>query len=144
MYPSRIFRNQYGQGLAATANVPAGQAVAQFDGPIVGFGELPGEEVRYALWIEEGDRWLIPRTSARYLNHSCQPNCQVDENLEVVTLRAVSAGEELTISYNTVDPAACAGNPGEYFWDDRWTFHCRCGAATCQGLIDRYVFSERP
>jgi hypothetical protein len=113
--------------------------VAVFEGPIVPFAEVPEQEIRHVLWLD-GDRWMIPRPPARWINHGCEPNCRVRDRaddptrFDVVTLRAVGAGEELTFAYNRVDRV------GELFsfWHPSWTFECRCGAPTCRGRIDGY------
>lgn len=111
--------------------------MARFEGPLVHtFAEVPEREVCCAIMISE-NTWLIPQSSARYLNHACHPNCRVNDDLEVVALRSVLSGEELTISYNTA-------RPGEVLpaWDERWTFRCACGAADCQGTIDGWVWID--
>jgi hypothetical protein len=99
--------------------------------------EVPPTEVIYVISFEPY-RWLVPRTSARYLNHSCDPNCEFLATRDVVTRRAVAAGEELTISYDWADRTEYTRHPGHYFWDPRWTFACRCRSPRCLGLIDRY------
>jgi uncharacterized protein len=60
---------------------------------------------------------------ARYINHSCDPNCALQTTARaiwVVALRDIRAGEELTHRYN-------------YEYDpERYTdFPCFCGAKNC-------------
>ena len=64
---------------------------------------------------------------ARYINHSCDPNCALQTTARaiwVVALRDIPAGEELTHQYN-------------YEYDpERYTdFPCCCGANNCVGYI---------
>jgi hypothetical protein len=142
---SRLGPNAFGLGLYAAADLPAGAAVERFEGPVVRYGELPESEVRFAILIGE-DRWLIPRGAARHVNHSCDPNCRVDEALRIVTRRPVAAGQELCFAYNWIHPeerAAFARDPARFFWDPRWSFRCRCGEPRCQGTIDRYRLAGR-
>src|SRR4051812_40926069 len=101
MHSSRVIRNAVGLGLAADTDLATGTVVAMFDGPVVPFEEIPESEVPYALLLNDG-RWLVPKTDARYLNHACDPNCAINGELEVETLREVAAGEELTIAYNVL------------------------------------------
>ena len=137
-HPSRAADTPAGRGLVATRDLEAGTVVEIFAGPTTTYDQVPESEVCYALLF--GEEWLLPRTNARYLNHSCEPNAFVSDTREVVTLRRVAAGEELTISYNSVSLAEMITGPApENFWDPRWTFTCRCGSARCIGLIDRYV-----
>ena len=130
----RVVEGPRGRSLVAARALPAGSEVAQFDGPVVAFRAVPAEEVRYVLWIGP-DQWLIPATSARFVNHSCAPNCLVDGDLRVLTSRPVAQAEELAFDY------ALAEDPddAESFWDPRWTFTCQCGSPGCRGVIDRYV-----
>lgn len=55
-------------------------------------------------WGDEGDT-AIALGHANLVNHSYEPNCRYEHDLddgvvELVTLRPVAAGEELTINYN--------------------------------------------
>jgi uncharacterized protein len=67
------------------------------------------------------------RNPARYINHSCDPNCMLQTTgraIWVVALRDIQAGEELTHRYNyAYDPA--------HYTD----FPCFCGATNCVGYI---------
>ena len=125
------------QGLVATADLPAGTAVARFEGPVVPWGEVPAAEICYALLLQ-GDVWMIPASSARYMNHSCAPNCRIDGTLTAVTTRPVAQDEPLTIRYDALTMSDWVRTPQSYFWDDRWSFDCMCGAPECVGRVDRY------
>ncbi len=69
----------------------------------------------YALWDADPNAWA-PQ------NHSCNPNTAFD-GLNVVSLRAISKGEELTIDYAVSMNEASA------------SFTCRCGVVGCRGEI---------
>lgn len=62
---------------------------------------------------------------ARRINHSCEPNCEVQVvrgRIWIVAVRPIAAGEELNYDYG-------------FDYTD-WREHpCRCGAATCPGYI---------
>lgn len=69
--------------------------------------------------------------SARYINHSCKPNCEAVEEegrIFIETLRKIEPGEELTYDYNLV-------------LEERHTpamkkMHaCYCGARRCRGTL---------
>ncbi len=132
---TRIAPASHGLGLLATADLAAGTVVARWMGPIVGAARVPENEVRNVLDLG-GDRFLIPTTEARLVNHSCDPNCAIGPELEVVTTRAVSRHEELTYHYALVSRDELEqARP----WDPRWSFDCRCGSPGCLGRIDRFV-----
>jgi SET domain-containing protein len=67
------------------------------------------------------------RNTARYSNHSCAPNCEVEKTpraLWVVALGDISEGEELTYNYGYgFDP------------DSYQDFPCRCRAKNCCGYF---------
>ena len=73
-------------------------------------------------WDLDGD---VSWNTARFINHSCEPNCAVYDyrgRLWITAKRRIGAGEELTYNY---------GFDLEH-WDDH---PCRCGSATCVGHI---------
>lgn len=125
------------RGLVATEDLAAGEPVARFEGPVVRWRDVPPEEVCYAMLLQDED-WLLPQNEARYINHSCAPNCRVDDSLAVVTTRQVLAGEQITLCYDTMTMAEFVRAPQHYFWDPRWTFDCHCGTPHCVGKVDRY------
>jgi SET domain-containing protein len=65
------------------------------------------------------------RNPARYINHSCDPNCEayiIRGRIWIYSLREIKAGEELTYNYG--------------FDADTWDDHpCRCGSKRCIGYI---------
>ena len=65
------------------------------------------------------------KNTARYINHSCDPNCHTEQygnTIWIVALRDIQAGEELTYNY-------------EYELDDEPAEPCYCGAPHCCGYI---------
>jgi D-alanine-D-alanine ligase len=73
-----------------------------------------GKEV-YVLWDREPAGWT-PQ------NHSCDPNTGFS-GLDIVAIRDIDIGEELTIDYTT-------------FYDEHMTsFNCQCGSPKCRGRI---------
>lgn len=137
---SHVGQNEYGLCLRATRDLDAGVVVAYWEGDVVPFEELPEDEIPYALNLENGG-WMIPSTAVRYVNHSCDPNCLIDDQRRVVTFRPVAAGDELTFSYILVDRGHYERSPENFFWHERFTFDCRCGSPNCVSRVDRYLFS---
>jgi hypothetical protein len=142
LWPSRVAACGAGRGLVASVELAPGAAVERFTGPVLGRAHIPPAEVAYALWLGE-DEWLLPQSAARFINHGCDPNCEIVDDLTVVTTRAVAAGEELTFAYNLADPEEALADPAAFAWDPRWSFACRCGARGCMGRIDGYRLRAR-
>lgn len=68
---------------------------------------------------------------ARWINHSCRPNCVPDEvkgRIFIVTRRAVFKGEELSFDYGLV-----SDEPVSDALKQRYV--CRCGAKKCRGTM---------
>ena len=66
--------------------------------------------------------------TARLINHSCNPNCEVDGKglkLWIFSLRDIKKGEELSYDY------------GFSFDEDYKQFPCKCGSKNCCGYIVR-------
>jgi SET domain-containing protein len=68
---------------------------------------------------------------ARFLNHSCDPNCEVvndDGRLFVEAVRTIQPGDELTYDYNLTRAAEDTAAIERIF-------ACVCGAASCRGTM---------
>ena len=68
---------------------------------------------------------------ARFINHSCNPNCEavIDRSrIFIYAIKPIAAGEELAYDY-------------QYEWRDDYTdedvklYVCKCGAPNCRGTI---------
>jgi len=65
------------------------------------------------------------KNTARYINHSCDPNCQAEQinnTIWIVAIKDIQDGEELTYNYG-YDDNEYENNP------------CNCGAKNCCGYI---------
>lgn len=73
----------------------------------------------------------VDGNDARFINHACDPNCEVilvGKRLHVEAVRALQQGEELAYDYNLTR------TPEDSPEDER-LFACRCGGATCRGTM---------
>ncbi len=82
----------HGQGLFAARKMPADTVVGLLEGRIV------KREGTYVMWIS-ATKGLRITNDFRFINHSDKPNVALYDE-EVVTLRAVKKGEELTHNYD--------------------------------------------
>ncbi len=76
----------------------------------------------------------IGGSDARYINHSCDPNCETviaRRRVYIHALRDIEPGEELHYDYWYVTDES-------YTLDDlKRIYPCRCGAADCRGTLAR-------
>lgn len=120
----------HGTGMFATRACCAGERVIEYLGERINKEESlrrceNGNQFIFYLdeqWnLDGGVEW----NPARFLNHSCAPNCDaewIDGHIWMVARRAIVAGEELTFNYG-YDLAEFREHP------------CRCGSANCAGYI---------
>jgi SET domain-containing protein len=138
--PAVIVRNsKTGLGVFAAKPLNPMTRTVQFSGPVSAIEDVPAQQLNYILRASR-DLYLTPETDARYVNHSCDPNCYIDNDLYIVTRYAIPEGTELTISYNRISETEARdwGN----FWHQAWSFQCRCGSDRCYGLINKYITDE--
>lgn len=126
-----------GLGLFAQLNISAGEIIAEYSGERISKTESNhrcSEGNPFIFYLDEqfdldGN---VESNPARFANHSCSPNCEVEHRegrLLVVAQRAIAAGEELTYNYG-YDPADYREHP------------CNCGAESCAGFILAAEFHE--
>ena len=68
----------------------------------------------------------VSYNTAKWINHSCNPNCEVeiiDDHIWIIALRDIKAGEELSYNY------------GYETIDDFEDHPCKCGSDDCVGYI---------
>jgi len=124
-----IDKTSYGNGVFASVPFRAGRPVGRI------FGEIkpPGYRSDYCMSFMEGA--LEPDPPYRFVNHSCDPNCELIEweitdeesgkkyyELWLHTIRDITKGEQLTIDYK---------------WDKNAAIPCLCGSPNCRGWICR-------
>ena len=124
----QLFSSEVGHGVVAAAPLPRGTIVWVRDPLDAGW---PIDEVMrwpeayrpflYQTCFVVGGEVVQPWDHARYMNHSCEPNCAGTEHGFEVALRDIAPGEPLLNDYDGF------GLPGEP------PFACLCGAAECRG-----------
>jgi SET domain-containing protein len=119
-----------GRGLFTAQPIARGTRIIQYTGEKITKGESDKRLSQGNVYIFQlNDRYDIDgkvlRNKARYINHSCDPNCVVQltsRTIWIVARRDITVGEELTYNYG-------------YELDDTPVHPCTCGAETCCGAI---------
>lgn len=144
--PKIIVKNSriHGRGVYAARNLKKGERVIEYKGELISWKECdrrppsdPDDPFHTFFFSLSDGKHVIDASvggnDARWINHSCNPNCETEEDDEarrvfVVTTRDVNAGEELNYDYGLII-------------DERITptlkqnYECRCGARNCRGTM---------
>lgn len=124
--PSKI----HGVGGFARSDIPVVTRVLEYVGVKITKAESlarceRNNEYIFALDDEIDLDGNVSWNPARFLNHSCEPNCEArleEGRIWVVSIRNITAGEELTFNYG-------------YDLEDYVEHPCCCGAKGCVGYI---------
>lgn len=115
-------------GVYTTAPIRRGARVVEYAGRRITPEEADrlydGADRTYLYGLEDGKTVIDGEGLGAYLNHSCDPNCEVDEirgRVWLFALRDIAPGEELVWDYNLYDDDAPAP--------------CRCGSKKCRGTM---------
>ena len=117
----------------ARRDIRAGTRIIQYVGEVITKSESLrrcelNNEYIFCLDDEHDVDGSVEWNLARFLNHSCAPNCEAyfeDGQIWFYAIRDIQAGEELTFNYG-------------YDLEDYKDHPCRCGAANCV----RYIVAE--
>jgi uncharacterized protein len=97
----------HGMGLFSTIDHKEGQIITIISGEIINADECVKREDEGNVYIfyKDDDEYIDAsnHSQLRYLNHSCNYNCDIDEddngNLILFAATDIDSGEELTIDY---------------------------------------------
>ena len=142
-----VVRNSpiHGRGVFATRTIRKGADVIEYRGRRISMEEadnLPDSDPDnpfHTFLFELNDGRVIDAgvrgNAARWINHSCQPNCEPYEDdsgrVFIAAKRTIRAGEELAYDYKL-------NVPGRRTARLVASYACRCGAPRCRGtMLDR-------
>lgn len=131
----------HGRGVFARRLLEPGERVIEYAGRVITWEEAldrhPHDPAQpdHTFYFHIDDERVIDGNdrgnAARWINHSCDPNCDTDEvdgRIFIVAMRPIAPGEELFYNYRLMI-------------DERYTpalkkrFACRCGAESCRGTM---------
>ena len=130
----------HGKGVFATRRIPKGTRLIEYKGERISWEEADRRyddsiQPHHTFLFAVDDKVVIDAgvrgNDARWINHSCDPNCEaVDEDgrIFIETIRDIEPGEELTYDYSYIlDEPHTAAVKARY--------PCRCGSPKCRGTI---------
>ncbi len=131
----------HGRGVYTTGPIRKGTRIIEYTGRHLPWKEamdLPPNNPRnpyhtFFFSLENGDVIDAGRggNDSRWINHSCDPNCETNEEEDrifIYALRSLRAGEELFYDYKIV-PAERRTKRLEK------AFACFCGSGNCRGTM---------
>lgn len=134
----RIEETSVGKGVFAQRAMRADVVVGEIFGDVL--DEHPADP-SYCMELQSG-RLLEPGAPLRFVNHSCEPNCElfywvdeesdapIEDRLWLQTIRSISAGEEMTI---------------DYCWPADAAIRCCCQSTSCRGwIVDPDEYDQLP
>ncbi|ONK77522.1 uncharacterized protein A4U43_C02F7450 [Asparagus officinalis] len=138
---SRLFKTEgRGWGLLADENIKAGHFVIEYCGEVISSKEArrrsqayEAEGLKDAFIISLNGQESIDATRkgslARFINHSCQPNCETrkwnvlgEVRVGIFAKQDIPSGTELAYDYN-------------FEWYGGAKVRCLCGAGCCSGFL---------
>lgn len=135
-----VFRRStiHGTGGYARKHIAAGTKIIEYMGEKITKAEAnvrceANNEYIFTLDDEFDLDGNVPWNPARFINHSCAPNCDVEVEggrIMILAWRDIAQGEELTFNYG-------------YDLEDYREHPCRCGAAECTGFIVAEEFFDQ-
>ena len=124
----------HGEGAIAARPLRLGEKLMEFGGLPIGRRDIDGELYRLrSIWAVAEDVWLaLPKSDPRpsldeNLNHCCDANAWLADEVTLVARRNIAAGEEITLDQGTWN-----FDENDYLWDCE---RCRCRARTCRGRL---------
>ncbi|HEX2604116.1 MAG TPA: SET domain-containing protein-lysine N-methyltransferase [Oxalicibacterium sp.] len=141
--PWHVVKNSsiHGKGVFARRRIPAGSCIIEYRGERVAWSEAASRTeahaaLNFTYFFSLNDGRVIDGgrsgNDARFINHSCEPNCEAleheDGRVFIYALHDIARGEELSYDYALV-------------YEERHTpavkraFACHCGAPGCTGSM---------
>ena len=131
----------HAKGVFALQDLAEGETLIEYVGEIISWDEAQDrhphdpKDPNHTFYFHVNEDKVIDAlhggNSSRWINHSCDPNCEADEENERVfikALRNIKAGEELNYDYGLIiDEPYTKKLLAEY--------PCWCGAKNCRGTL---------
>jgi SET domain-containing protein len=138
----------HGNGVFALTPIAAGETIIAYKGRLITHARADrdygdGAETGHTFLFTLNERYIVDANhggnSARWINHSCEPNCEAvieeaadgnprHDKVLVQSLRDIAAGEELTYNYGIVLDV-----PHTARLKCLWA--CHCGSRKCTGTL---------
>jgi len=130
-----------GTGVFAKRKIPKGTRIIEYLGRRIPIGtllvEIAADKPIRTYSFRVNETTMIDGTvggnDARFINHSCEPNCEAyvfDDRVYIYAMRDIIRSEELTFDYK-LGPALTGAEKKI----DKSQFACNCGSPGCRGTM---------
>jgi hypothetical protein len=143
----------HGKGMFAVQDLAEGETLIEYIGEIISWKEAlrrhPHDptDPNHTFYFHVDEKHVIDAkhggNSSRWINHSCAPNCEADEQkgrIFIKALQNIPAGKELFYDYGLIIDAP-------YTKKLKAEYPCWCGAPNCRGTLlapkDKKVKAEK-
>jgi SET domain-containing protein len=114
-----VLRSRSGRGLFTQERIPKGSFIIEYLGRPATAKQIKENRGKYLFWTSSTSMidGNIPENTARFINHSCAPNCEIiirKRRVYVFALRTIKPGEEISYDY------------GEEYFEMHLAGSCRC------------------
>jgi len=131
----------HGKGVFALQDLAEGETLIEYVGEVISWDEAQDRhphdpnDPNHTFYFHVNEDRVIDAlhggNSSRWINHSCDPNCEADEDNDRIFIKAIrniKAGEELNYDYGLIiDEPYTKKLKAEY--------PCWCGSAHCRGTL---------
>jgi hypothetical protein len=120
----RIGDCRFGKGVFACSTIRKGEVILRFTGPLIDSERVDAKGVRECDPLQIGPgTYMDIGPPGVFVNHSCAPNAGIRDDVTLVAITEINAGEEIFYDYSTT------------MRDEHWTLSCLCGSPVCRGNI---------
>lgn len=131
----------HGKGVFALQDIAEGETIMEYVGEVISWQQAQArhphnpDDPNHTFYFHIDDTRVIDGlyggNSSRWINHSCDGNCEASEDegrIFIIARRNIAAGEELTYDYGLII-------------DERYTkklkaqYPCWCGTKKCRGTL---------
>jgi uncharacterized protein len=127
----RIGECRFGKGVFARSTIREGEVILRFSGPLINSKKVDAKGIRECDPLQIGPGiYMDIGPPGVFVNHSCAPNAGIRDDVKLVAITKIGAGEEVFYDYSTT------------MCNEHWTLACLCGTTLCRGNIGD--FKELP
>lgn len=131
----------HGTGVFARCRIPKGARIIEYTGERISHAQADARYDEDAMENPHTVLFTVDKKTvidagvggneARFINHSCEPNCEAvieDQRVFIAARRDIRRGEELTYDYHLE-------YQGRYRPEWRERYACHCGSPSCKGTL---------